>query len=245
MLRPPRGPYASASGQVIHHDYNTLADPMTVARTTMEPRITLVSAFLGLSLSLGTGCASNAETPERAVELYGYCEHCHGVDGEGNQQFRAPAIAGLSEWYVYAELEKFRTGARGDHPDDVDGLRMRPMSRTLANAAEVRMVAHYVASLPRVQPDATIADGDAHRGATLFAPCVQCHGARAEGRRDMNAPELDHASDWYLVAQLEKFRTGIRGADPLDSTGAQMRGMVSSLPDEQAVHDVVAYVTSL
>jgi cytochrome c oxidase subunit 2 len=197
-------------------------------------------ALLPLAL---TACATSTET--RAEELYGYCQHCHGTAGEGNVDFRAPSIAGMSEWYVHAQIEKFRVGARGDHPDDLDGLRMRPMSRTLATAAEVRLVAHYVASMEPTHPATIVEGGDPNRGRTLYEPCVQCHGENAQGRRDMNAPELSTQSDWYLVVQLEKFRTGVRGADPLDTTGAQMRGMVGSLEDEQAVRDVVAYVTSL
>ena len=34
-------------------------------------------------------------------------------------------------WYIEAQLGFFRNGGRGDHPQDIPGLRMRPMSRSL------------------------------------------------------------------------------------------------------------------
>jgi cytochrome c553 len=197
--------------------------------------------FLAAALLATTGCAEPPGREERAVELFGYCTQCHGEAAEGTLDYRAPGIAGLPAWYVAAQLEKFRVGARGDHPDDVEGLRMRPMSRTLGSAAEVQLVAEYVASFPRHVPVPTV-EGDADRGQALFTPCVQCHGDRAQGNRAMNAPPLTGSDDWYLITQLHKFREGIRGTDPADATGAQMRPNAVALADEQAMRDVVAYV---
>lgn len=198
----------------------------------------LVAAFAAL------GCSTAQTREERGAELYNYCSQCHGDVGQGIAEYRAPSIGGLPEWYVQAQVDKFRIGARGDHPEDLDGLRMRPMARTLATQAEVELVSEHVAALPIVEQPATV-DGDAERGRALYETCVQCHQADGSGDRAQNAPPLTHQADWYLVAQLEKFKDGIRGTDPLDTTGAQMRPMALSLTDEQAVRDVVAYIRTL
>lgn len=201
---------------------------------------------LGASLLLAAvGCVSGETQHERGEALYGYCEQCHGDAGQGNADFRTPAIAGLQDWYIEAQLQKFRIGARGDHPDDLDGLRMRPMSRTLATDGEVALVSAYVASLDPVDPPDTMVGGDPVAGRVLFNTCIECHGERAEGRRDKSAPSLLNQSDWYLVAQLHKFRSGIRGADTLDTTGIQMRPNALALENDQAVRDVVAYIETL
>lgn len=207
------------------------------------------SRFLGFHalaavLLSSFGCSGAESREERGMELYGYCEQCHGTRGEGKFEFRAPAIAGLPKWYVQAQLEKFRVGARGDHPEDLDGLRMRPMSRTLATPLEVELVSEYVASLPSVAPVAQLEPGDAERGRELFTPCVQCHKEDAGGDQTQNAPPLTGHADWYIVAQLEKFKAGIRGTDPLDATGSQMRAMAVGLADEQAMRDVAAYIAT-
>lgn len=208
---------------------------------------------LGAALFLlATGCVTGETELERGESLYGYCEHCHGAAGEGNADFRVPAIAGIEQWYLEAQLQKFRIGARGDHPLDLDGLRMRPMSRTLATDREVVEVSAYVASLDAVDPADTMTGGDPDRGRRLFTqpidgsqPCVQCHGERAEGMRTMNAPSLLYQADWYLVAQLVKFRQGYRGTDEMDITGISMRPQALALGDEQSMRDVVAYIETL
>ena len=55
--------------------------------------------------------ASRAD--ERGAALFGLCAQCHGEQGEGNQVFGAPAIAGLPLWFVQSQLQKFRSGLRG------------------------------------------------------------------------------------------------------------------------------------
>jgi len=87
--------------------------------------------------------------------------------------------------------------------------------------------------------------GDAAAGQALFGPCTACHGAQAEGNRDLNAPKLSGQASWYLVRQLSDFRNGVRGAHDDDVYGKQMIPFASMLPDDAAVRNVVAYIASL
>jgi cytochrome c553 len=89
------------------------------------------------------------------------------------------------------------------------------------------------------------AEADLDRGASLYAPCAACHGVRAEGNRAQSAPRLAHLREVYIVAQLEKFRAGQRGGEGATATARQMAPMAATLPDEQALLDVAAYITSL
>ena len=91
-----------------------------------------------------TGC--DYKVPEKQAtasgeELFELCKSCHGEHGEGQQQFHAPAIAGLPQWYIEAELKKFRSGARGTHPSDVTGMMMRPMTKSFHNEGDLTTVA--------------------------------------------------------------------------------------------------------
>ena len=204
---------------------------------------------LAIVLALGLGMAATSDVQAqdlaRGEVLFELCAQCHGAEAGGVQEFEAPAIAGLSQWYLEAQLTKFRNGLRGRHFDDVQGMRMRPMSRTLKSEDDLKAVAAYVAQLPAVQPSPTVEGGDAAKGATLFAPCTQCHGAAGEGVQALNGAPLAHQSDWYLVSSLRKFKAGIRGSDPRDAAGILMRPMASILVDEQAVKDVVAHIMTL
>jgi len=183
------------------------------------------------------------------AEHYRLCQQCHGVDGGGNRVFLAPAIAGLDSWYVETQLKKFRSGARGTHPDDVGGLRMHPMALSFNDAnweRNIAAVSAYVASMTPASPAPQLKGGDAERGKLLFTPCTACHGADGKGNQALGGPPLRLASDWYLLESLKKFKAGIRGGNPAENQSAgMMRPMAATLPDEQAMLDVVAYIKTL
>ncbi len=180
----------------------------------------------------------------RGAAHYQLCGACHGDQGAGNQFLGAPTIAGLPPWYLDAQLKKFRAGQRGYARDDDTGLQMRPMASALRTDEDIADVAAYVASLPPAAPAATLT-GDAARGQALFAPCAACHGPDGAGNEALKGPRLAGQADWYLFTQLGKFKSGTRGAHKDDATGAQMRAMASTLVDDQAMRDVVAYVRTL
>lgn len=186
-----------------------------------------------------------AAQEDRGKVLFDLCTQCHGADGAGDPLALAPGIAGLGQWYVLAQLGKFRSGVRGTHFDDIPGMRMRPMSLTLRSEEDVEAVAAYVASLPPARPEPVVEGGDPQRGQTLYAVCGACHGAKAEGNQALFAPALVHGGDWYLLSSLQRYKTGARGSNPLDQTGIMMRPMAMTLADEQAIKDVIAYVTQL
>ena len=213
--------------------------------TNMMRRKHLLSVVLSALPLLGMSACDVGHGEVLAKQRYGNCAPCHGEDGSGNRAVGAPAIAGLPLWYVEAQLRKFRDGSRGAHPDDIDGLKMRPMARTLLSEEEVKVVAERVAKLPPLQPPVTITDGDATRGKAMFATCTACHGEKAAGMQDKGAPDLHRTGDWYLLAQLTKFKSGVRGSAPTDATGQQMRPMAATLPNEQAMKDVIAYIRTL
>jgi cytochrome c553 len=209
------------------------------------------SALMGLVLTLSlllTACQD--PSPDKAslkysVDLYDGCVQCHGEDGEGNQDLGAPAIAGLERWYVKAQLRKFKKSQRGWHIDDMAGTRMQPMALALDTDEKVDLVAAYVASFPRTSPAPTLEGGNPATGKIYFATCVQCHGADARGNIDEFGPPLAGASDWYLLTQLQNFKAGVRGTHADDVTGAKMRPFSMTLPNEQAMKDVIAYIATL
>ena len=89
------------------------------------------------------------------------------------------------------------------------------------------------------------AQGDPGRGQALYAVCATCHGDNGQGMQDMNGPALAGREEWYLKRQLQNFKSGARGTDSRDIYGLQMAPMAQLLQDEQAIADVVAYISSL
>ncbi len=87
--------------------------------------------------------------------------------------------------------------------------------------------------------------GDPEGGKAHYVTCVACHGASAQGNRALNAPRLNHLSEVYLVAQLEKFQQGHRGGADGSALAKQMAPMAATLSDSAAIANVSAYITTL
>ena len=207
--------------------------------------VATITAAACAALIVGAPVAAQAGDNARGEELFGLCAQCHGPDGAGMELSLAPAIAGLDLWYVEAQLNMFRDGLRGLHPDVVGGLRMYPMSQWLATDADLSAVAEYVASMPATHSAPTLVGGDAKKGATIYATCAACHGPDGAGMQAMNAPPLRGQNDWYIYESLIKFKAGYRGYDPKNINAALMRAMSNTIADDQAMRDVIAYITTL
>jgi cytochrome c oxidase subunit 2 len=172
------------------------------------------------------------------------CQACHGTCAQGTPGLNAPRLAGLEAAYVSRQLEDFRAGRRGAATGDVQGDQMAQMAKVLASSDAVGRVAHYVSGLSVTATPATV-KGDANKGKATFVLCASCHGADGQGNPTLQAPRLAGMSDWYLLRQLESFRSGQRGNGAPDSPGARMRAIATSLPDEAAAHNAVAYIATL
>jgi cytochrome c oxidase subunit 2 len=182
----------------------------------------------------------------RGQQLFqGVCFACHGLDGAGKAELGSASLHQQEAWYLVAQLEKFRAGRRGTHPDDLHGGQMRPMSLTLPDEQALSDVALYVTSLEGPRPPATLT-GDAEAGKTVYTNvCVVCHGEDAKGMPQFRSPALAGQSDWYVEKQVHKFRDGLRAYDPQDEAGLQMKAIISAIPDEKAIRDVTAYIATL
>ena len=192
-----------------------------------------------------SGCEAPVQGVERGEHLFDTCGACHGPNGGGIAEYGAPAVAGMASWYAESQIVKFRDGVRGSHPDDVEGLRMRPMARSLNHEGDLASVVEYLAAMPKSAPAATLA-GDAAKGKTLYTTCTACHQADGTGNEAMKAPALVGLDDWYIVRQLQNFKSGVRGSDATaDPQGSQMRVFASTLADEAAMRDIAAYIQSL
>ena len=210
------------------------------------PLIRMIAAVGGLAAVLTmAGCArSSGAASISGAELFEACVPCHGAAGEGKTALDAPAIAGLPAWYVSAQLERFRTGVRGHHADDIEGLRMQAMSRQLRSETETTAVAGHVASLPPVTRTAASGSGDAAAGQEAYLLCASCHGVTGSGFEAGRVPPLAGLDDWYVAAQLRKFQNGVRGTIAEDAFGPVMQAVAARLSAED-VNQVAAYVHGL
>jgi len=192
---------------------------------------------------------------------YAVCSSCHGVNAEGNKAMHAPRLAGMDSEYMKRQLRHFKRGVRGTHEDDTWGRTMAPMAMMLGDAAAINNVVSYIdtlsgqpefdgnantglaAAVERYEPSAS---GDPSKSQALYAStCAQCHGELGQGVWTVNAPALTGLEDWYLASQIKNFRDGIRGRHADDLYGLQMGLVANTMTDDQAIEDMVAYISTL
>jgi cytochrome c oxidase subunit 2 len=84
----------------------------------------------------------------RGQQLYTqHCAACHNEDGMGIELLNSPRLTGMSDWYMVTQLQKFRAGLRGDHPDDLYGAQMAPSARALPDEQALLDVVAFINSL--------------------------------------------------------------------------------------------------
>ena len=47
---------------------------------------------------------------------------------------------------------------------------------------------------------------DRARGEKLYGTCIECHGEKGLGDRELEAPRISGQFDWYILSQLESFK---------------------------------------
>lgn len=190
-----------------------------------------------------------APTPasDGAIFYQSMCTQCHGTHGEGSEIMKAPSIAGRPAWYVERQLENFRHGRRGMNSRDVQGALMASIAKVLL-PEQMKAVAEVVSNMSFVPPTNSTAlrDPNVEEGRFIFMDrCAQCHRFNATGEMTFGSPPLIGLQDWYLLAQIEKFKNGWRGVDPTDPNGTKMQQSSGYIESDQAKHDVVAFILSL
>jgi cytochrome c553 len=176
------------------------------------------------------------------------CAACHGQKGEGIEEAKAPAIAGLPDWYVLEQIAKFRRGLRGGGTAKPSGesdftAEMHREALELDDALYAKLAAH-IASLPVKRPSRTVA-GDSEQGSQPYQElCASCHGNVAQGDPVKRTPPLHAFQDWYLVEQIRRFRVGLRKPDPTHGESIQMHEMALRFPSLNEAREIALYINS-
>jgi cytochrome c oxidase subunit 2 len=84
---------------------------------------------------------------ERGAKLYGTCQSCHGVEGQGIWALNAPRLSGQDDWYLKRQLQNYKNGVRGTHPSDLYGKQMTLLSGMLRSEQDINDVVAYINQL--------------------------------------------------------------------------------------------------
>jgi len=83
----------------------------------------------------------------RGESRYATCSYCHGASGGGSWATNAPRLAGMSDWYMARQLQQFKQGHRGRHPQDFNGSQMATMSKIVVDDQETADILAYINTL--------------------------------------------------------------------------------------------------
>ncbi|MDB6076234.1 MAG: cytochrome-c oxidase [Verrucomicrobiaceae bacterium] len=198
-----------------------------------------------LAVTPGSGHAGEDAAKKAGEALFrNACASCHGPVAQGMEPIKVPPIAGQPGWYVLRQLDNFREGRRGTNAAEPQAMIMAAMVKALS-PGQLQSVANYLQSLPLVVPTAP-KNANLAMGKTLFEErCMECHRYNGSGEMTFGSPPLVGLPDWYLIAQLRKFKTGERGATPADPYGAKMVFSSQFIESEEALCSVVSYIVTL
>ncbi|MEO8718092.1 MAG: c-type cytochrome [Burkholderiales bacterium] len=185
---------------------------------------------------IGTGTAL-AQQDAKALAT-GVCAACHGLEGRSISPV-FPRLAGQQSAYIMLQLDAFRSHARSDPNAQAY---MWGMASQLSDDTIKALADYYASQAPvheKTGDAALLAEGGKiyAQGITAqnVAPCASCHGPNAEGAGAF--PRLAGQHVDYLVAQLEGFKSGLRGNAPI------MSGVVRTMSPQQ-LKAVAAYAAS-
>ena len=199
---------------------------------------------------------------ESAEEINGTCAGCHGEFGEGTSDGEYPRLAGLDAAYIAQQLRNFKARDRLNIP-------MTPYTTERELPEEdVVLIAAYLSqidlptklppideekefdALARLKASGRVMNvarypGNIEKGRQFYdTECAGCHGeagqgSAAQGKANMNIPQLAGQYSIYISRQIEKFRTGERlHDDPRDAD------IFKSFSDTE-IENMLAYLSIL
>ena len=188
-----------------------------------------IALAVGVSALLASGAALAQEpqlpTPELANNV---CMSCHGPEGRSVSPV-FPRLAGQSKAYITAQLEAFRNHTRSD---PLAQAYMWGMASQLSDSGIDELASYYSAQKPvagTAGNAALMAAGkkiyDEGVPAEQVPACSSCHGVDAQGVGAF--PRLGGQHPEYLLAQLDRFKSGERGNAPI------MLGVVHNMTPDQ------------
>jgi cytochrome c oxidase subunit 2 len=83
----------------------------------------------------------------RGEEIFITCQSCHGQEGQGIWSLNAPRLSGVNDWYLARQLENYRQGVRGSHPQDLYGKQMNLVAGVLREEQAIKDLVAYINTL--------------------------------------------------------------------------------------------------
>ncbi len=130
------------------HENDALGQQMAAMAMTLtdDQAVRNVAAYIGTLPDKPAAATITGDT-SRGAAIYANCAACHGADGQGIWALNAPRQAGMSDWYLAAQLKNFQQGIRGAHRADFYGGQMASMADSLKDEQAINDLVAYINTL--------------------------------------------------------------------------------------------------
>ena len=201
----------------------------------------------GLWLVAGAGCVQGPSEAESLLVASALgqvdtatidaCMVCHST----REMQRGPVLDGLPEWYLADQLRKFKSGQRGKNAANrAEALMGVAMAKVETEVQLAGLARHFAGRKPK--PSIRVVRGNIPVGRAHYVTrCVSCHGARGEGKPEIQSPPVNVQEDWFLLDQLRKYANGQRSVHPSDAGGVMMKAAAANLSLND-LRNMVAYI---
>ena len=150
--------YEDIPGQVMHYASGLLRDDATIESlaayiSTLEPGLppdeNTISErpYIWESPYAGLAAADPGDAKSGQQTYTTVCVACHAADGSGNEELGAATLRYLDDAYMIRQLQYFRDGVRGAHPEDTRGQQMAAIAKTLTDDQSIADVVAYISEL--------------------------------------------------------------------------------------------------
>jgi len=152
------------------------------------------------------------------------CLGCHGTDTSSSPEY--PNLAGQNAKYIFNQVQNFKNGTRDD-------FTMTMMVEAISDE-DIKIIA---AEYARITPKKNATDAKlAAKGKVIYEnTCFACHGATGTG--DENIARLASQKSFYIVKQLQAFKSGARKNDTMPDVAAEL--------SEDEMKAVAEYISGL
>ena len=176
------------------------------------------------------------ESMARVDTLVSECRVCHGT----KEAQRGPILDGMEYWYLYDQLQKFRSGLRGQNPENRSEHMMGVGIRKIKNDLESAYIANWF-SQQAPKPAVRTIRGDVKKGKSFMSKGV--HPVTVKTGKVTGWYSDLHSTDWRVGTSRSnaKISQGTRGYHPNDEGGQVMMAASQDISDG-TLKDVVAYV---
>jgi cytochrome c553 len=162
------------------------------------------------------------------------CTICH----ENKEMQRGPNLFGLDSDYLESQMWAFKNGIRGGSSKNKSAFLMGSVKSNLPPKDQMPILAKWMEKQLPLEKVYNL-KGDAAAGKELAQACLTCHNQKGP----YPVPDLLSLEPWYLLDQLRKFKSGLRGSNPNDAAGALMKASVTGLSDRD-LKKIVLYLQS-